>query len=280
VIEQLAGTYPVHLLCRLFGFPRSSFYPHPPPRQEETLRQALVEVAGAWPTYGYRRLTAEWRRQGGSINEKRVRRLMHELGLQGKVYRRWPRTTDRTHAWPRYPNRVAGLTIERPDQVWVADLTYVRLRQGWVYLAVLLDVFTRGIRGWHLARGLDGSLSLLALQRVLASGTPEIHHSDQGVQYAAWPYERLLQEHGVTISMAAVGEPRENGYAERFIRTIKEEEVDLTEYEDFHDARRQLGRFLEDVYQRKRIHSSLGYLTPAEFEARWRREHAEPGGLT
>lgn len=280
MIEHLAAEYPVQLLCRLFGFPRSSFYHRPPPRQEEPLRQALVELAGEWPTYGYRRLTALLRRDGWTVNEKRVRRLMTELGLCGKVYRRRPRTTDSAHAWPRYPNLVAGLRVERPDHVWAADLTYVRLRQEWVYLAVLLDVFTRSIRGWQLARGLDGGLPLTALQRALASGTPEIHHSDQGVQYAAWPYVQLLREHGVQISMAAVGEPRENGYAERLIRTIKEEEVDLTDYEDFHDAYRQLGRFLDDVYQRKRIHSSLGYLTPAEFEARWRSERSEPGGPT
>ena len=280
MIEHLAPAYPVQLLCRLFSFPRSSFYYQPPPRAEEPLRQALGELAGAWPTYGYRRLTVLLRRQGWTVNEKRVRRLMGELGLCGKVYRRRPRTTDSDHALPRYPNRVAGLAVERPDQVWAADLTYVRLRGEWVYLAVLLDVFTRAIRGWHLARGLDGSLPLTALQRALARGTPEIHHSDQGVQYAAWPYVRLLKQHGVQISMAAVGEPRENGYAERLIRTIKEEEVDLTEYQDFHDAYRQLGRFLDDVYQRKRLHSSLGYLTPAEFEARWRSEPSEPGGLT
>ena len=133
-----------------------------------------------------------------------------------------------------------------------------------------MDVFTRGIRGWHLGRSLDQSLTLLALQRALAYHTPEIHHSDQGVQYAATAYTQLLQQANVQISMAEVGEAWQNGYAERLIRTIKEEEVDLSDYEDYNDAIRQLGRFLDEVYMHKRIHSSLGYLTPAEFEDQWR----------
>jgi putative transposase len=138
-----------------------------------------------------------------------------------------------------------------------------------VYLSVLMDVFTRGIRGWHLGRGLEQALTLTALRRAYERGRPEIHHSDQGVQYAATAYVELLSGAGVQISMASVGEPKENGYAERLMRTIKEEEVDLSEYEDFTDARRQLGRFLDDVYNTKRIHSALGYLTPREFEQQW-----------
>jgi transposase InsO family protein len=149
------------------------------------------------------------------------------------------------------------------------DLTYVRLGREFVYLAVLMDVFTRSIRGWHLGRGLDQELTLTALQKALVEHRPEIHHSDQGVQYAALAYTQLLQAHGAQISMAEVGEPTQNGYAERLMRTIKEEEVDLSEYEDYHDAYRQIGRFLEDVYMHKRVHSSLHYLTPAEFESQW-----------
>ena len=150
----------------------------------------------------------------------------------------------------------------------------MRLKEDFVYLAVLMDVFTRVIRGWHLGTGLDQELTLAALRRGLEHSRPEIHHSDQGVQYAATAYVELLKEADAQISMASVGEPRENGYAERLMRTIKEEEVDLSEYEDFGDALRGLGRFLDDVYNRKRIHSSLGYLTPAEFAGQWREKHS------
>mgnify|MGYP000995025200 FL=1 len=168
-----------------------------------------------------------------------------------------------------------GLRIERPDQVWVADITYVRLGQGFVYLAVLMDVFTRSIRGWNLSRALDERLTLAALEEALQRHpAPTIHHSDQGVQYAAAAYTALLQQRQVQISMAEVGEPTQNGYAERLMRTIKEEAVDLSEYRDYAEARSLIERFLDDVYMHKRIHSSLGYLTPAEFAAQWAHSHA------
>lgn len=154
----------------------------------------------------------------------------------------------------------------RPDQVWVSDITYIRLGQEFIYLAVIMDVFTRAIRGWRLSRSLDVSLSLEALNMALSDSVPQIHHSDQGVQYAATEYVTVLKAHQVAISMAAVGQAEENGYAERLMRTIKEEEVDLSDYQTFADAQGQIRRFLEDVYMTKRIHSSLGYLTPAEFE--------------
>ena len=179
------------------------------------------------------------------------------------------RTTNSQHDLPRYPNRVQDVKIRRPDQVWVADITYIRLQKEFIYLAVLMDVFTRSIRGWHLSRNLDSGLTLAALERALVAGTPAIHHSDQGVQYAALAYVDRLKKLGVRLSMAAVGEPRENGYAERLMRTIKEEEVDLSEYQDFTDAYQQIGRFLEDVYNHKRIHSALGYRTPSEFAGGW-----------
>jgi putative transposase len=162
--------------------------------------------------------------------------------------------------------------VTHPDQVWVADITYVRLREEFVYLAVVMDVFTRRVRGWELGRNLDQGLTLAALRRAMRGGRrPEVHHSDQGVQYAATADTDLLAGRGVAISMAAVGQPEENGFAERLMRTIREEEIDLTEYRDFADAYGQLGRFVNDVYNRKRIHSSLGYLTPAEFEQQWLR---------
>ena len=164
------------------------------------------------------------KRQGQrGVNHKRVARLMQELGLMGKLPVKRKRTTNSQHAFQRYPNRVMTVEIERPDQVWVGDITYIRLQQDFVYLAVLMDVFTRSIRGWHLARNMDQSLTLTALTRGLEKGIPEIHHSDQGVQYAATDYVDLLKEHGVQISMAEVGQAWQNGYAERLMRTIKEE---------------------------------------------------------
>jgi len=265
----LAQEYPVKLLCELLDFPRSSFYYRSQGRDESALQRALLHLAEEWPTYGYRRLTAQLRREGWEVNTKRVRRLMHRLGLQRPQAKRKRRTTNSDHAFPRYPNLVQGLLITHPDQVWVADITYVHLRQEDVYLAVLMDVCTRSIRGWHLGRSLDAELTLTALQRALQTHVPEIHHSDQGVQYASTAYTVLLQQVGTQISMAAVGEPTQNGYAERLVRTIREEAIDLSEYRDYHDAYEQLGRFLDDVYMHKRIHSALGYLTPVEFESQW-----------
>jgi transposase InsO family protein len=186
------------------------------------------------------------------------------------------RTTNSRHAFPRYPNLVKDLKIKRPDQVWVADITYIRLREEFIYLAVLMDVFTRSIRGWHLGRDLDQGLTLAALERALVVAVPRFHHSDQGVQYAAVAYVDRLTTLDVQLSMAAVGEPRENGFAERLVRTIKEEEVDLSDYQNFADARGQIGHFIDAVYNVKRIHSSLGYLTPQEFEERWRQARAGP----
>jgi putative transposase len=271
---KLAKTYPIRLVCRLLGVPRSSVYysAQAAADDEAMLKTALLDLAGEWPTYGYRRLTAMMRRLDWPVNAKRVRRWMDELGIHGARPTRTKRTTNSNHAFPRYPNLVKDLQITRPDQVWVADITYIRLRREFVYLAILMDVFTRSIRGWHLSRGLDQGLTLAALERALVVAVPQVHHSDQGVQYAATAYVERLQKLNVNLSMAAIGEPRENGYAERLMRTIKEEEVDLSEYQDFADALRQITRFLDDVYNVKRIHSSLGYLTPREFEEQWRAE--------
>jgi putative transposase len=266
---SLRDDYSIQMLCEVLGVPRSSFYHEPRPSEDRPVRDALRELAGQWPTYGYRRLTVMLHRQGHPVNAKRVRRLMHELGLCAEAPARRVRTTNSDHPFPRYPNLVEDLEVNRPDQVWVADITYIQLRKEHVYLAVLMDVFTRSIRGWHLGRSLEQELTITALKRAFERGHPEIHHSDQGVQYAATAYVEMLKEEGAEISMASVGEPKENGYAERLMRTIKEEEVDLSDYEDFAAAWSQLGRFLDDVYNMKRIHSSLGYLTPSEFEQQW-----------
>jgi transposase InsO family protein len=265
----MAGQYPKAVVCRALGVARSSHYHRADPAQNSELQAAIRKVCEDFPCYGYRRVTAELMRREWPVNRKRVARLMKIMGLQAKKVVRKRRTTNSEHAFPRYPNLVQFLVTQRPDQVWVADITYVRLRNGFVYLAVVMDVFTRAIRGWHLDRSLDQSLTLTALQKALKDRSPEIHHSDQGLQYAATDYTDLLHQHGAQISMAEVGEPAQNGYAERLMRTIKEEEVDLSDYQDYHDAYRQIGQFLEDVYMRKRVHSSLKYLTPAEFENQW-----------
>jgi transposase InsO family protein len=253
----------------VLAVPRSSYYYQPVKRDESALKAAIEEQAGCWPTYGYRRITAELQRAGWSVNHKRVARLMGEMGLQVRPVKKKRWTTDSRHSWPRFPNLVLELEATYPDQVWVGDISYIALRRDFVFLAILMDVFTRAIRGWHLARGLDQSLTLTALERALQRGRPEIHHSDQGLQYAAGDYVQRLQTVGSAISMADVGAAWQNGYAERLIRTIKEEEVYLSDYRDYHEAYEQIGRFLEEVYMHKRIHSSLGYLTPVEFEARW-----------
>jgi transposase InsO family protein len=272
---MLAQEYPVTVACRVLEVTRSSYYYRSIESPDEAeLKGAIKKTAAEWPTYGYRRITEQLRRGEWLVNHKRVQRLMRLMGIQVRIKRKKRRTTNSDHDFPRYPNLVLDLEIVQPEQVWVCDITYIRLRYGFVYLAVIMDVFTRSIRGWHLGRNLDHTLTLVALRRALARHpAPGVHHSDQGVQYAATAYTQVLQDAQVQISMADKGEAWQNGYAERLIRTIKEEEVDLSEYLDYHDACHQIGRFLDDVYMRKRIHSSLGYLTPAEFEAQWRQEH-------
>jgi transposase InsO family protein len=275
---MLGTAYPTTVVCHVLDLPRSTHYYQPGVADEGALKQALEEVAQVFPTYGSRRLTQQVRRAPHRlvIGRRRVRRLMGELGLKRRPKRRLCHTTNSQHTFARYPNLVAELTVRAPDEVWVSDITYIRLHTEFIYLAVVMDVFTRNIRGWNLSRSLGQELTLAALQRALVHHSPQIHHSDQGIQYAAPAYIQMLQAAGVAISMAAVGEPRENGYAERLIRTIKEEEVDLSEYRDFTDAHAQIGRFIDDVYRTKRIHSALGYLTPAEFEAAWVRDNCHP----
>jgi len=275
---MLAEEHPVSVACEVLGVDRSSYYYQPiEPTDEASLKEAIKETAAEWPTYGYRRITEQLRREGWVVNRKRVQRLMGLMGIQAQIRRRKRRTTNSVHGFPRYPNLVLELEVVRPEQVWVCDITYVRLRQVFVYLAVIMDVFTRGIRGYHLGRNLDHTLTLFALRRALVKyPAPEIHHSDQGIQYAALGYTQVLHDAQVQISMAEAGQAWQNGYAERLIRTIKEEEIALSEYLDYHDAYKQIGRFLDDVYMHKRIHSSLGYLTPAEFEVQWQKEHNLP----
>jgi transposase InsO family protein len=277
---KLSPTYPLALLCEVLGLARSSFYYKKQAVAETDLHAAIEDVATRFPTYGTRRITHQVRREAAALcplNRKRVQRVMREKKLLVKGKKRVPKTTNSQHAFPRYPNLVAGLPITCPNQVWVSDITYVKLGSGmFVYLAIILDVFTRALRGWALSYGLGEELALAALHQALARGCPTIHHSDQGVQYAATAYVAVLAAHGIRISMAEVGQSQQNGYAERVIRTIKEEEVYLSDYQSYEEALARIGHFIEDVYQTKRIHSALGYLTPAEFEAQWQKQPLSP----
>ncbi len=262
------------MACRILGLPRSTYYYHPQVKQENDLKEAIQSVAGQFPLYGTRRITHQLRRPPHRyvVGRKRIQRLMRSLHLLRPIKRVKIRTTNSEHGFPRFQNLMEGLTISHPDQVWVADITYIRLKHTFIYLAVLMDVFTRSIRGWHLSRTLDQNLTRYALQQAFVHHCPEIHHSDQGIHYAFKHYIQLLKDRQIQISMASVGKPEENGFAERLMRTIKEEEVELSEYNDLNDAREQIGRFLEDVYMTKRIHSALSYATPAEFEALWQQQ--------
>ena len=264
--------------CRILGLSRSTYYYRSQAKPEDDLKEAIQAVAGLFPLYGTRRITHQLRRppRRYAVGRKRIQRLMRSMSLLRPVKRVKIRTTNSEHGFPRFQNLMEGLTVSHPDQVWVADITYIRLQSSFIYLAVLMDVFTRAIRGWHLSRSLDQNLTLHALQSALAHHCPAIHHSDQGIHYAFKNYVHLLQEHKIQISMAGVGKPEENGYAERLMRTIKEEEVELSEYNNLDDAREQIGQFLEEVYMTKRIHSALHYLTPAEFEAHWLQSLSTP----
>jgi len=270
--------YPTTRACRALGLARSSYYYRAEKPGEAQVVEAVQEVARAYVTYGTRRVTQQLHRAPYqmAVNRKRIQRIMRHEGLLRRVKTARRRTTNSQHPYPRYPNLVKALEITHPNQVWVADITYIRLQREFVYLAMVLDVFPRIVRGWCLSRLLDQELTLSALQMALQAHRPEIHHSDQGIQYAAQAYIDLLKEHSTQISMAAVGKAEENGYAERFMRTLKEEEVDLTEYRNFSDARSQIGHFIEDVYNRRRIHSALGYLTPVEFELAWELAPTQP----
>jgi len=268
---QKQVSHPVTMICSTLGVSRSSYYYQGCSRDEGELLSSIKAVQTRFPTYGTRRVTAELKRAPEPIhvNRKRVQRLMRQHELLQPVRKRKVRTTNSEHGYPRYPNLVKDRVATHPDEIWVSDITYIRLGSGFVYLAAIMDMFTRNIRGWQLSRSIDQTLTLDALYMALQDHVPEIHHSDQGVQYAAGDYTALLAQHQIKISMAAIGKAEENGYAERLMRTIKEEEVDLSEYTDFTDAFTQIGHFIEEVYRYNRIHSSLMYLTPAEFEDAW-----------
>jgi transposase InsO family protein len=259
--------------CQVLACSRATYYRAQAPRkrqgQDAPLRRCLHRLAGEWPAYGYRRLTHALRRHGLSVNHKRVLRLMREEHLLHRRRRRRMRTTNSQHGLPTYPNLLPTVSLTGLDQVWQADITYIRLPREFVYLAVILDAFSRRCIGWALERSLSTDLSLQALCMALATRRVPpglIHHSDQGVQYASTEYIEQLQGAGMRISMSRQGNPYDNAKAESFFKTLKYEEVYLWEYEDLADARQRIGFFLEDVYNRKRLHSALDYRPPVEFE--------------
>lgn len=261
-------------LCELMGVSRSWYYERPSigykVQKDVELRDAIERIVLEFPGYGYRRVTAELHRQGHSVNHKRVLRVMRQESLLCQLQRRFVPTTDSAHAFGRYPNLLKETAVDAPDTAWSADITYVRLPTSFCYLASIIDEFSRYCVGWSLSRFIDTRLTLSALEMALASRQPDpglIHHSDQGVQYASGEYVERLEEAGARVSMAAVGNPYENAKAESFFRTLKLEEVYLKDYRHFEEAHENIGEFIEEVYNEKRLHSSLGYLPPVEFEA-------------
>jgi len=234
------------------------------------LRARIEQLCLEFSGYGYRRVTAQLRREGQCVNQKRVLRIMRHESLLCHVKRAFTVTTDSKHGFRRYPNRLPGLSITGINQVWVADITYIRLERDFVYLAVILDSYSRRVVGWSLDNTLESRLCVQALEMALRQRRPAagwIHHSDQGTQYASTGYTDVLCGAGAAISMSRRGNPYDNARAESFMKTLKQEEVHLIEfYEDLRHARERVGAFLIDVYNEKRLHSSLGYLPPVEFE--------------
>ncbi len=261
---------------------RSGFYrfdedAEPGPDPDMDLRDAIQRIALEWPSYGRPRITAELRRQGWTVNPKRVYRLMREDNLLCIRKRKFVVTTDSNHTRRVYPNLAEGLILTALDQLWVADITYIRLRDEFVFLAVILDAYSRRVIGWALERTMEDQLTLTALgmalsRRIVQAGL--VHHSDRGSQYASNDYTDLLKTNGIDISMWRKGNPWDNAACESFMKTLKYEEVHRNEYRDLAEARACIAEFLEKVYNQKRLHSALGYLPPAEFEAQHHKDAA------
>jgi putative transposase len=273
------STLGIDRMCKALGLSRSSYYEwdnrmHLPDQQypyEMMLRNEIQKIAIEFPSYGYRRVTIELNRRGYKANHKHVLRIMEADNLLCIKKKFIPRTTDSDHSFRVYPNLAENLEVTNINQLWVADITYIRLVKEFVYLAVILDVFSRKCIGWGLSRDIDTHLTLNALKRALENRRDMdfsglVHHSDRGVQYASDDYINHLKDRGIKISMSRKGNPYDNAFAESFIKTLKYEEVHLKEYESFNDAYINIKEFIEKVYNEKRIHSSIGYSTPKEFE--------------
>jgi putative transposase len=263
----------VNALCQMTGISRASYYrwrvPPPSIPVEMELRDAIQQVALEFPAYGYRRITRELNRRGFAVNHKRVLRLMRQDNLLCLRRKSFVVTTDSRHNLPVYPNLAGAIMPVSVNQLWRADITYIRLRAEFVYLAVVLDAYSRRVIGWALGRTLEAGLAVSALTMALRQRRPApglVHHSDRGVQYASHEYTDLLKQHGTEISMSRKANPYDNAACESFMKTLKYEEVYRSEYRDLADAYTQIGEFLERVYNLKRLHSALGYVPPAEFE--------------